>query len=67
MDFVLSVLLLLFLGFLVHEATQYLNNIDRKLDLSPMIHALIAVLFGLKGVCVSAIYIALKVIIKHNN
>lgn len=67
MDFVLSVLLSLFLGFLVHEATQYLNNIDRKLDLSPMIHALVAVFFGLKGICVSAIYIAIKAIIKHNN
>ena len=29
MDFVLSVLLSLFLGILAHEATQYLNNIDR--------------------------------------
>lgn len=67
MDFVLSILLSLFLGFLVHEATQYLNNIDRKLDLSPMIHALIAVFFGLKGVCASIIYIAIKAILKHNN
>lgn len=66
MDFVLSVLFSLFLGFLMYKATQHLNDIDRKLDLSPIIHALIAFLFGLEGICVSAIYFAIKVILKHN-
>ena len=67
MDFVLSVLFSLFLGFLMYKATQHLNDIDRNLDLSPIIHALIAVFFGLKGICVSAIYIAIKAVLKHNN
>ncbi len=67
MDMILSVLLSLLLGVVVHEAAQYLNNIDKKLDLSPIIHALIAVFFGLKGVCVSAVYILIKAIMKHND
>lgn len=49
-----------FMAWLAYAVVEELNKRDAKLELNPVIHACIAFLFGLIGMCFSAGYIAVK-------
>lgn len=60
MDILISVLVSGFMAWLAYTVVDELNKRDAKLELNPVIHACIAFLFGLIGMCFSAGYIAVK-------
>ena len=60
MDILISILVSGFMAWLAYTVVDELNKRDAKLELNPVIHACIAFLFGLIGMCFSAGYIAVK-------
>lgn len=60
MDMLISVLVSGFMAWLAYTVVDELNKRDAKLELSPVVHACVAFLFGLVGMCFSAGYIAVK-------
>lgn len=64
MDILISVLVCVlapsFMAWLAYTVVEDLNKKDAKLELNPVVHACIAFLFGLLGMCFSAGYIAVK-------
>lgn len=60
MDILISVLVSGFMAWLAYTVVDELNKRDAKLELNPVVHACIAFLFGLIGMCFSAGYIAVK-------
>lgn len=49
-----------FMAWLAYAVVDELNKRDAKLELNPVVHACVAFLFGLIGMCFSAGYIAVK-------
>lgn len=49
------------LAFIMFYAVEQINKEQPQFDFNPFAHALIAFLFGIWGVCISAGYIAIKV------
>lgn len=60
MDILINVLVSGFMAWLAYIVVEELNRRDNKLELDPVIHACVAFLFGLTGMCFSAGYIAVK-------
>ena len=60
MDILISVLVSGFMAWLAYTVVDELNKRDAKLELNPVVHACVAFLFGLIGMCFSAGYIAIK-------
>ena len=60
MDILISVLVSGFMAWLAYTVVDELNKRDAKLELNPVVHACVAFLFGLIGMCFSAGYIAVK-------
>lgn len=60
MEILINVLVSGFMAWLAYTIVDELNKRDVKLELNPIIHACIAFLFGLVGMCFSAGYIAVK-------
>lgn len=60
MDILINVLVSSFMAWLAYTVVEDLNKKDVKLELNPVVHACIAFLFGLLGMCFSAGYIAVK-------
>ena len=60
MDILISVLVSGFMAWLAYTVVDELNRRDAKLELNPVVHACVAFLFGLVGMCFSAGYIAVK-------
>lgn len=60
MDILINVLVSGFMAWLAYTIVDELNKRDTKLELNPVIHACVAFLFGLVGMCFSAGYIAFK-------
>lgn len=60
MDILISVLVSGFMAWLAYTVVDELNKRDAKLELNPVVHACVAFLFGLVGMCFSAGYIAVK-------
>ena len=60
MDILISVLVSSFMAWLAYTVVDELNKRDAKLELNPVVHACVAFLFGLVGMCFSAGYIAVK-------
>lgn len=60
MDILINVLVSSFMAWLAYTVVEDLNKKDAKLELNPVVHACIAFLFGLLGMCFSAGYIAVK-------
>ena len=60
MDILISVLVSGFMAWLAYIVVDELNKRDAKLELNPVVHACVAFLFGLIGMCFSAGYIAVK-------
>ena len=60
MDILINVLVSGFMAWLAYIVVEELNRRDAKLELNPIIHACVAFLFGLIGMCFSAGYIAVK-------
>ena len=60
MDILISVLVSGFMAWLAYTVVDELNRRDAKLELNPVVHACVAFLFGLIGMCFSAGYIAVK-------
>lgn len=60
MDILISVLVSGFMAWLAYAVVDELNKRDAKLELNPVVHACVAFLFGLVGMCFSAGYIAVK-------
>jgi hypothetical protein len=60
MDILISVLISSFMAWLAYTVVDELNKRDAKLELNPVVHACVAFLFGIIGMCFSAGYIAVK-------
>ena len=60
MDILISVLVSGFMAWLAYTVVDELNKRDTRLELNPVVHACVAFLFGLIGMCFSAGYIAVK-------
>lgn len=60
MDILISLLTSGFMAWLAYTVVEKLNKKDAKLELNPVVHACVAFLFGLTGMCFSAGYIAVK-------
>ena len=60
MDILISLLTSGFMAWLAYTVVEKLNKKDAKLELNPVVHACVAFLFGLIGMCFSAGYIAVK-------
>lgn len=56
----INLLVLGFMAWLAYAVVEELNRRDAKLELNPVVHACVAFLFGLIGMCFSAGYIAVK-------
>lgn len=48
------------MAWIAYRAVEELNKRDSKVQFNPVVHACIAFLFGLFGMCCSAGYIAVK-------
>ena len=60
METLLAAAIAFILAYGVYELIEYLNKKHKNLDLNPIIHAAIALVFGVPGICCSALYIAYK-------
>lgn len=60
MEILINVLVSGFMALLAYTIVDELNKRDTKLELNPIVHACVAFLFGLTGMCFSAGYIAVK-------
>lgn len=60
MNILINVLVSGFMAWLAYTVVDELNKRDAKLELNPVVHACVAFLFGLIGMCFSAGYIAVK-------
>ena len=60
MEILINLLVSGFMAWLAYTVVNELNKKDSKLELNPVVHACVAFLFGLAGMCCSAGYIAVK-------
>jgi hypothetical protein len=60
MNILINVLVSGFMAWLAYTVVDELNKRDAKLELNPVVHACVAFLFGIIGMCFSAGYIAVK-------
>lgn len=60
MEILINLLVSGFMAWLAYAVVDELNKRDAKLELNPVVHACVAFLFGLIGMCFSAGYIAVK-------
>ena len=60
MEILLNLLFSGFMAWIAYKVVGELNKKDDKVQLNPVIHACIAFLFGIFGLCFSAGYIAVK-------
>ena len=60
MEILINLLVSGFMAWLAYTVVDELNKRDAKLELNPVVHACVAFLFGLVGMCFSAGYIAVK-------
>lgn len=60
MEILISLFCSGFMAWLAYTVVDELNKRDAKLELNPVVHACVAFLFGLIGMCFSAGYIAVK-------
>ena len=60
MDILVNVLFSGLMAWLAYTVVDEFNKKDAKLELNPVMHACVAFLFGLVGLCFSAGYIAVK-------
>ncbi len=49
-----------FMAWIAYAVVEELNKRDNKLELNPVVHACLAFIFGIFGLCFSAGYIAVK-------
>ena len=56
----MSLLLSGFMAWVAYRIVEELNKKEDKVQFNPVVHACIAFLFGLTGMCFSAGYIAVK-------
>ena len=60
MEILINLLLSGFMAWISYRVIEELNKKDPKVQFNPVVHACIAFLFGLIGMCFSAGYIAVK-------
>ena len=60
MEILINLLVSGFMAWLAYTVVNELNKKDSKLELNPVVHACVAFLFGIVGMCFSAGYIAVK-------
>ena len=60
MEILMNLLLSGFMAWIAYRVVEELNKKDSKVQFNPVVHACIAFLFGLIGMCFSAGYIAVK-------
>ena len=60
MEILMNLLLSGFMAWIAYRVVEELNKKDSKVQFNPVVHACIAFLFGLTGMCFSAGYIAVK-------
>ena len=60
MEILINLLLSGFMAWIAYRVIEELNKRDSKVQFNPVVHACIAFLFGLIGMCFSAGYIAVK-------
>lgn len=60
MDILINLLVSGVMAWLAYNIIEKLNEEDEKLQLNPVVHAAIAFLFGIIGMCFSAGYVAVK-------
>ena len=60
MEILMNLLLSGFMAWIAYRVVEELNKKENKVQFNPVVHACIAFLFGLIGMCFSAGYIAVK-------
>ena len=60
MEIFINLLVSGFMAWLAYTVVEELNRRDSKLELNPVIHACLAFVLGIFGLCFSAGYIAVK-------
>lgn len=60
MDILINFLISGFMAWVAYAVVEELNKKDAKVQFNPVVHAAIAFLFGIIGMCFSAGYIAVK-------
>ena len=60
MEILINLLLSWFKAWISYRVIEELNKKESKVQFNPVVHACIAFLFGLIGMCFSAGYIAVK-------
>ena len=60
MEILINLLVSGFMAWLAYAIVEELNKRDSKVQFNPVVHASIAFLFGMIGMCFSAGYIAVK-------
>ena len=60
----LNLIISAILAVVTFYAVEQINREQPQFDFNPFIHATIAFLFGIWGVCFSAAYVAIKVFLK---
>lgn len=60
MEILMNLLLSGFMAWIAYRVVEELNKKENKVQFNPVVHACIAFLFGLTGMCFSAGYIAIK-------
>ena len=60
MEILINLLCSGFMAWIAYKVVEELNKKEDKVQFNPVVHACIAFLFGLTGMCFSAGYIAVK-------
>lgn len=60
MEIIFNLMLSGFMAWIAYKVVEELNKRDAKVQFNPVVHACIAFLFGIFGLCFSAGYIAIK-------
>ena len=60
MEILINLLVSGFMAWLAYTVVEEFNKRDARLELNPVVHACVAFLFGISGMCLSAGYIAVK-------
>ena len=60
MEILINLLVSGFMAWVAYMVVEELNKRDQKVQFNPVVHACIAFIFGIFGLCFSAGYIAVK-------
>lgn len=60
MEILINLLCSGFMAWIAYKVVEELNKKENKVQFNPVVHACIAFLFGILGMCFSAGYIAVK-------